>query len=172
MSAGAAGRGGPFLAVDLPLLEAIALHNPLVRSLLCTLARRGAALRRDEPQRARAWIDTLSVHPYYKGGQFLFDLLEWEDFMLDGEAPVLLDDAALSAVLDRAAQGLGAFGAALEGRPLPVDADAARLAVPLRRAPLPELAGNAHLYPDVVLGAISFVTAGRIAAARTSTPAP
>ena len=42
MSAGAAGRGGPFLAVDLPLLEAIALHNPLVRSLLCTLARRGA----------------------------------------------------------------------------------------------------------------------------------
>ena len=43
------------------------------------------------------------MHPYYKGGQFLFDLLEWEDFMLDGEPPPLLDEAALAAPAEPAA---------------------------------------------------------------------
>jgi len=39
-------------------------------------------MRRDEPERARGLLEALGVWPLYKGGQFLFDLLEWEDFML------------------------------------------------------------------------------------------
>ena len=154
MSAAGGDGPGPFTAADLALLGALARHNELLRALLCTLARRGKALRRDEPARARAWLDALAVHPYYKGGQFLFDLLEWEDFMLDGDAPPLLDDAALAAALGRVAQVLDALRAVLDGVPV-VPAPAQPIGV---AADLPPLAGNAYLYPDVVLGTIAAIT--------------
>lgn len=151
----------PFTAGDLPLLSALAQHNAVTRAVLCTLARRGAALRRDEPERAQAWIAELCVHPYYKGTQFLFDLLEWEDFMLDGEAPPLLDEAVLVAMLDRAAQVLKGLAAGLDGRPIEVPAVAAQALPSTRERTLPPLAGNAYLFPDVVLGAIALLTSRR-----------
>ncbi|MFD0394176.1 hypothetical protein ACFQ3Z_24905 [Streptomyces nogalater] len=43
------------------------------------------ALRRDTPERARLLLDTVRPWPLYKGGQFLFDLMEWEDLMVDGD---------------------------------------------------------------------------------------
>jgi hypothetical protein len=135
---------------DLKLLSLLQQHNAALRVVLCTLARRGAALRRDEPERARAWIDTLSVHPYYKGGQFVFDLLEWEDFMLDGEPPPVLDEAALASALNQYAQMLRSLGAAL-GQPVVQPSAAPQVT----EQTLPELNGSLYLFPDVVLGVIS-----------------
>jgi hypothetical protein len=43
--------------------------------------------RQDDPERASQLLQVLSPFPCYKAGQFLFDLLEWEDFMLDGPEP-------------------------------------------------------------------------------------
>src|SRR5262245_42230700 len=151
----------PFAPEDLPLLAALAHHNTAVRAVLCTLARRGAAMRRDDAARARAWIDALSVHPYYKGGQFLFDLLEWEDFMLDGEPPPLLDEASVVAALDRMTQVLAALSAALDGHPIEVPAEPAHANLPASDSDLPPLAGNAHLFQDVVTGVIAVVTMRR-----------
>lgn len=153
----------PFMSADRSLLAAFARHDSVLRALLCTLARRGAALRRDAPARARAWTDALCVHPYYKGGQFLFDLLEWEDFMLDGDPPPLLDDTAIAAALGRVTQVLRAFGAALDGRPVEESAAAAPAAATLDQAApdWPALAGSAFLYPDAVLGAIDALTVRR-----------
>lgn len=165
----------PFNLADQALLQALARHNAQARAVLCTLARRGAAMRRDEAARADAWLAALAPHPYYKGGQFLFDLLEWEDFMLDGEPPPLLDEAELLAALGRAATVLRAFalevrGAAGEGAGdsgpggEPAAAPDAERATkrPSRRvrdkSAWPALAGNAYLYPEVVLGAIAALT--------------
>lgn len=145
-----------FGPADLKLVSALQQHNAALRVVLCTLARRGAALRRDEPARAQDWIDTLGPHPYYKGGQFLFDLLEWEDFMLDGEPPPLLDDAALAAVLNQYAQMLRALGAAITKAP--VDAVPPPTTVASEGLTLPPLNGSLYLYPDVVLGLISMLT--------------
>ncbi|MEU4767966.1 hypothetical protein AB0H12_32425 [Actinosynnema sp. NPDC023794] len=74
--------------------------NARLREVLCTLARRGAAIRQDDPQRARQILDALAPWPFYKGGQFLFDLLEWEDFMIDGEPPPILTRATFGKLLD------------------------------------------------------------------------
>lgn len=142
---------------DLRLLAALQQHNAALRAVLCTLARRGAGLRRDDPVRAATWLDTLAVHPYYKGGQFLFDLLEWEDFMLDGDAPPLLDEAALAAALGRLADMLRAAGQAI-GQPAEpwIQAAAEPTATPSAGpADLPPLNGSLYLFPDVVLGLVT-----------------
>jgi hypothetical protein len=150
-----------FGPADLKLVAALRQHNAALRVVLCTLARRGAALRRDEPARAQAWIDTLGPHPYYKGGQFLFDLLEWEDFMLDGEPTAPLDDAALSAALSQYAQMLRALGTAIAQTPAGAPVAAAPSAILVQAGPaLPPLSGSLYLYPDVVLGLISMITRG------------
>lgn len=162
----------PFPPPDQLLLQALSHHNALVRAALCTLARRGAAMRRDDPARAQAWLDALAVHPYYKGGQFLFDLLEWEDFMLDGEAPPVLDDVQLHAALGRATTMLRSFAAATGERAGPAraaeaaaEAEAGAVALrpsrPDAEPDWPPLAGNAFLFPDVVLGAIEALTTRR-----------
>lgn len=59
--------------------------NSCLRECLCTLARHGLAIRRHGPARARVLLDTVRPWPPYKGGQFLFDLMEWEDLMIDGD---------------------------------------------------------------------------------------
>ena len=142
-------------APDRALMEAIRSHDAGLRALLCTLARHGVAMRRAQPARARAWLDALAPHPYYKGGQFLFDLLEWEDFMLDGEEPPLLDAAAVSRALDRIAQALRAVGAAIDGQ---ATAAAVEVAAPGAEEALPPLEAGFYLYRDVVLGAVSLLT--------------
>jgi hypothetical protein len=75
---------------DRATLDAIARGNTRLRVVLCTLARYGVALRQNEPQRARAILEALAPWPVFKAGQFLFDLMEWEDFMVDGEPPPAL----------------------------------------------------------------------------------
>ena len=102
------------------------------------------------------WLGLLAVHPYYKGGQFLFDLLEWEDFMLDGEPPLLLDEAALAAALARLADLLRRLGAAL-GQP--VDLEAAAMPVHAAATDLPPLRSSMYLFPDVVLGVLGAAAA-------------
>lgn len=137
------GGGDPpaFGPVDIALLRFLRAQNAILRTALCTLARRGVALRRREPERALAWIDVLSPHPMFKAGQFLFDLMEWEDFMLDGDPPPLSETQAADLV---------ARLRELLGLPVPpVEASPAPAAVPL-----PALESGFYLYRDVVLGAL------------------
>ena len=146
-----------FAPADLLLLATIRRHDQALRAVLCTLARHGVALRRDAPGRSSAWLDALSAHPVFKGGQFLFDLLEWEDFMLDGDAPPALDGPAVQHALDRLSAGLRSLAAGLDkphGTPLTLDLGAAT-------APpdaLPALEAGFYLYHDVVLGGLSLWT--------------
>jgi hypothetical protein len=91
----------------------------------------------------------LSVHPFYKGGQFLFDLLEWEDFMLDGPAPVVLEATELAEALRPL---LGLLGQVVP--PLPAF------------GALPPLEAGFYLYRDVALGLVWLGLAGVAAGAR------
>jgi len=147
-----------FGPADLHLLAAIRQHDLGLRAVLCTLARHGVALRRDQPWRAKAWLDELAPHPMFKGGQFLFDLLEWEDFMLEGVAPPPLDGPALQQALQRLTATLRGISAGL-GSPMPaagpVNIDAASAGAGLE---LPALQSSFYLYHDVVLGALALIT--------------
>ena len=67
---------------------------------------RALAFRQADPERAFQLLQVLSPFPYYKAGQFLFDLLEWEDFMLDGPEPPIVPIVLDAASLDRLAQWL------------------------------------------------------------------
>lgn len=120
---------------DRRLLALIAAHDVQLRTGLCTLARLGVQVRRSDPARAEALVLQLEAHPYYKAGQTLFDLLEVEDFMLDGD-PVAPDWPATATVLAPLAKHFG-----IEVVPLPA----------FDR--LPELEMGFYLYRDVVIGA-------------------
>ena len=86
-------------ADDQALLVRFGRGQEWLRAVLCTLARRGGHIRETDPARARQILDELSRSPLYRGGQFLFDLLELEDFMVDGDlpppVPTVLDEVAL-----------------------------------------------------------------------------
>lgn len=90
---------------DTRLIEHIQQATRGVRMLLCTLARRGKAMERDQPQRAAFLLTAVRPHPLYKGGRLAFDMLEVEDLMLD--APLLdpLNDLQLTQVLSAVAAG-------------------------------------------------------------------
>jgi hypothetical protein len=137
------------LNTDAALRQMLAQRNEIMRQALCTLARLGVAFRRAEASRARGWADELSVHPFYKGGQFLFDLLEWEDFMLDGPPPVVLEAAELAEALRPL---LGLLGQVVP--PLPAF------------GALPALEAGFYLYRDVVLGLVWLGLAGVAVGAR------
>ena len=111
-----------------------------MRAALCTFARLGVAWRKREPARARAWLGRLETNPFYKGGQFLFDLLEWEDFMLDGPPPPLIPWAELAAITAKLTD-IMAF-------------EAPTGAVPAAETALPPLEPGFYLYRDVLLGLI------------------
>src|SRR4051794_30559001 len=85
---------------DLVALRTLERGNTWLRTILCTLARQGVAFRQSYPERCQQILQILSGLPLYKGGQFLFDLFEWEDFMLDGPPPdplaSVLDERAFS----------------------------------------------------------------------------
>lgn len=125
-----------FTDADRALLDQIGAGNRGLRAGLCTLARLGVAWRRSEPDRTAAWLDQLGPHPLYKAGQVLFDLLEWEDFMLDGPAPEI-DTAAAAALARQVAQQFG----------LPEPTAAAT-----DLEALPDLEMGFYLYRDVILG--------------------
>jgi hypothetical protein len=88
---------------DVSLIEQIQQATRGVRMLLCTLARRGKALERDQPQRAAFLLTALRPHPLYKGGRLAFDMLEIEDLMLDAPPVDPLNDLQLTQVLSAVA---------------------------------------------------------------------
>ncbi|MFF8906229.1 hypothetical protein [Streptomyces olivaceoviridis] len=81
---------GPLTPTDHRAFAFLGHVNSSLRQCLCTLARHGVALRREAPERARLLLDTVRPWPLYKGGQFLFDLMEWEDLMVDGDPPPVM----------------------------------------------------------------------------------
>jgi hypothetical protein len=145
------------------LLEAVGRGNQWLRALLCTLARRGVALRLAQPERGRRLLDALAPLPLYKGGQFLFDLMEWEDLMVDGPPPALLPSALDARSLERLAGLLRQIQVHVDSGAgaSPPATDVTTAASPMRDAgsteELPELEPGFHLYQDVVLGAIASV---------------
>jgi hypothetical protein len=74
--------------------------------LLCTLARRGKALERDEPGRVEFLLMAVRSHPLYKGGRLAFDMLEIEDLMLDGSTVDSINNVELTQVLKAGAHNL------------------------------------------------------------------
>jgi hypothetical protein len=148
---------GPLTDADRAVLSAIERGNVWLRSLLCTLARRGAAFRLRAPERSDALVAALSSLPLYRGGQFLFDLMEWEDFMLDGPPPPVLVTTLDAQSLLRLAEWLNLLQGRLDGGVDRWDASIFDVgsAVVVDDADLPPLEGGMYLYPNVVLGIIA-----------------
>ncbi|MEU4805054.1 hypothetical protein [Actinosynnema sp. NPDC023587] len=121
----------PLYEQDRAVLRLVRRTNDRLRELLCTLARRGVALRRATPDRARCILDALAPWPFYKGGQFLFDLLEWEDLMIDGPPPAVLTRADLDELLTLPVRWLLATVEAAEA-PAPLRRTTAALNLPVR----------------------------------------
>ena len=157
----------PLRPQDRQLLARVAAGNDWLRSVLCTLARHGTSLRREDPARAEELITLLSPWPWFKAGQFLFDLLEWEDFMVDGPPPPALptvlqpenwqrlDDllASVRALVDAAQPAPGRSSpAGAAGIPGLVPSVSAMVDRFTSDADLPPLEPGLHLYRDVVLG--------------------
>jgi hypothetical protein len=162
---------GPLLPQDLALLARISAGNDWLRSLLCTLARRGTRLRQSEPQRASEVIRRLAPLPWFKGGQFLFDLMEWEDFMVDGPPPPPLSDVLQTENWQRIDELLAKIRALLvtahedsvAAAPAPGSVEPLMGAVTTAHpddADLPPLEPGLHLYRDVVLGVWASTTSG------------
>lgn len=140
---------------DLKVLTAILNGNEWLRAALCTLARRGIAFRQAHPERAKYFLETLSGYPIFKAGQFLFDLMEWEDFMLDGPPLALLPTALDSESAARILKLLNSIKAHIDGA---VTEDVATLDPGMiftyPHEDLPPLEGGFYLYQDVVIGII------------------
>lgn len=144
----------PFEREDLALLELVRRGGDWLRGVLCTLARRGVAFRQSHPERAQALLDALAAHPFYKAGQFLFDLMEWEDFMLDGPPPPLVPTALDARSLQKLAELLASVRTHLDGAPLPAEFAIDANTFGAQDENLPPLEGGFYLYADVVLGAL------------------
>ncbi|MFF0203224.1 hypothetical protein [Streptomyces sp. NPDC005017] len=125
---------GPLTPTDHRALAFIGQVNGTLRACLCTLARHGVALRRGEPERARVLLDTVRPWPLYKGGQFLFDLMEWEDLMVDGDLPPVMPAERIVAACALPVQWLAAAtaDAPAAARLVPGQRTAAALDLPLR----------------------------------------
>ncbi|MFF9085976.1 hypothetical protein ACF1BE_06100 [Streptomyces sp. NPDC014991] len=125
---------GPLTPTDHGAFAFLGQVNSSLRQCLCTLARHGVALRRDTPERARLLLDTVRPWPCYKGGQFLFDLMEWEDLMVDGEPPPVLPVERIVSAATFPVQWLAAATsqAPAAARAVPGQRTAAALDLPLR----------------------------------------
>lgn len=128
----------PLTAGDRRLLAVIEAQSEILRAVLCHFARLGVAWRKREPQRTSAWLAKLESSPFYKGGQFLFDLLEWEDFMLDGPRPPPVSSGELMTIALRVAAEVGIEVPAVE--------------LPAIETSLPPIEPGFYLYRDVLLG--------------------
>jgi hypothetical protein len=149
---------------DQAALQAIAKGNDWLRAVLCTLARRGLAFQREQPTPAEALLAALSRYPLYKAGQFLFDLMEWEDFMLDGPPPAMLPTVLDARALERLAAALRAVQAHLDGEAAPSVAAEPSAPPGLTAAPadeeLPSLEPSLFLFQSVALGVFISASAG------------
>ena len=145
-------------AEDIAKLIAIQGSNQGLRSILCTLARRGIAFRQNHPERARAILRTLSTYPFYKGGQFLFDLMDWEDFILNEPLPEIV----LTDLLETLPPSIYNFFNALENylnpttyeNLIPPQLDEQNLRFSEIQIILPE--NSFYLYEDIVLGYLTY----------------
>jgi hypothetical protein len=144
----------PLQPEDVALLMSLRQSGEWFRAVLCTLARRGRGFRETQPQRTRALLDALSVYPWYKGGQFLFDLMEWEDFMLMEPAPPLVPTVLDAGALGRITDTLNQIRQHLDGTPVMQAAPIVAVAVSMPED-LPRLEASMYLYEDVVLGVVS-----------------
>lgn len=125
---------------DLRLIRLVGGRDASLRAGLATLARLGVSVRRADPDRAEALVTMFESHPFYKAGQTLFDLLEWEDFLLDGP-PAQLDAAAMLRLAEPWAARLGL--------PMPILPDL---------ADLPPLEAGFHLFRDVAIGLLTLAS--------------
>ena len=144
---------------DLALLAGLQRGNEWLRAVLCTLARRGLGFRQQQPARADQLLAALSRYPYFKAGQFLFDLMEWEDFMLDGAEPPIVPTTLNGPALKRLAQLLNEFRQHLDGA-LPAvvpEINASPALDAAQDADLPPLEASLYLYHEVVLGILCSV---------------
>lgn len=149
--------GGDFTPEDLELVARLRAGNAWLRSVLATLARRGVAFRLAHPRRAKAWLQALATLPYFKAGQFLFDLMEWEDFILEEPAASLTTALDLEA-LRRLSDVLASVQAHLDGSVELERPEAVPIVVTLAgETELPPLEGGFYLYHDVVLGILQSV---------------
>ncbi|MET9323630.1 hypothetical protein ABZX75_26120 [Streptomyces sp. NPDC003038] len=128
------GSTDPLTPTDHRALAFLQQTNTCLRDCLCTLARHGVALRQQEPERAQALLAALQPWPLYKGGQFLFDLMEWEDLMADGPPPPLLPPERIAATFHLPLQWIAAVTAPTPTplAVLPTQRTAAALDLPLR----------------------------------------
>jgi hypothetical protein len=133
---------------DRAQLEAIGRANAWVRGVACTLARRGVAFREADAPRSRALLDALSTWPAYRAGQLLFDLLELEDFMVDGEQPDAVATALPPVAMQRLADLLRALQRHLDGAPPDI------VAIGLAPAALQRLAGVVRAVKRQIDGAL------------------
>ncbi|MFD7130817.1 hypothetical protein [Streptomyces sp. NPDC059894] len=125
---------GPLTPTDHRALAFLGQSNSRLRRGLCTLARYGVALRRRDPERARVLLDTVRPWPLHKGGQFLFDLMEWEDLMVDGDPPPLMATERIISACSLPVQWLAATAEAAPTATtlIPGQRTAAALDLPLR----------------------------------------
>lgn len=155
-------------AGDAEVLAALAGGNDWLRAVLCTVGRRGALVRQADPARAAALLESLSPWPWFKGGQFLFDLLELEDFMVDGPAPPVLPTTLDAVAWQRIAERLREFRGLLDGAAEKMvhmpGGLLEEVSVTSGAETLPPLEPGLHLYRDVVLGAV--VSVGPVLLAR------
>jgi hypothetical protein len=146
---------------DLNTLSEIQHTNEWLRSILCTLARRGVAFRLAHTSRAQQILQILAPLSLYKGGQFLFDLMEWEDFMLDAPLPNIVPTTLDARSLRRISILLNSFKSSLDGavdenlQPLRLE-----ISPPTKEEEiLPPLEAGFYLYQDIVLGLFTSVSA-------------
>jgi hypothetical protein len=155
-------RADPPHPDDQYILEALRTGGDWLRAVLCTLARRGVAFREAHPERAHALLQSLSTFPIYKGFQFLFDLMEWEDFMIDGSLPTVRATALNERSVQRLATLLNTVRQHLDGDGALTHITALDLQTPpVNDEELPPLEAGFFLYQDVVLGVIRSVVAAR-----------
>lgn len=114
-------------ARDVRLIAQIREATDGAARLLCTLARRGKALEREEPQRMAFLLTSVRTHPLYKGGRLAFDMLEIEDLILDGSTLAPMSTREIIQVLNAGAHRFGATLIRMESRTV----DAAAAAPPL-----------------------------------------
>lgn len=137
---------------DLILLASVRRGNDWLRAVLCTLARRGVAFRNAHPERAGALLEVLATLPLFKGGHFLFDLMEWEDFMLDGPAPPIVPTVLDAAALFRIAAFLERTKTFFDGGVVPELSGLQVTGGAMTDVDLPPLEAGFYLYQDAVLG--------------------
>jgi hypothetical protein len=148
-------------AEEAQLLASVARGNEWLRAVLCTLARRGVAYRQADPRRAQEILRTLAPLPYYKGGQFLFDLMEWEDFMLDGPPPPIVPTTLDARSLSRVTELLVAIQQHFDGSPDGAGQPRTSAQALVDDDNLPSLEPGLYLYQDVILGIVVSVLQSR-----------